>query len=159
MAIHRVAIAIHEGVQALDVAGPVDVFAAFEGGERWTFAQTLRALKDDLLVPRKRGRDVAQPGADRTSGHAMNVIEGEGDRRHELGCVYADHLCARSVMISLPLCTFQIVMVPSPQAQTRRVPSSLTINVPLFTSGIANVVFLALSVTRRAMARSASPST
>lgn len=31
MAIHRVAIAIHEGVQALDVAGPVDVFAEANG--------------------------------------------------------------------------------------------------------------------------------
>jgi transcriptional regulator GlxA family with amidase domain len=31
MAMHRVAIAIHEGVQALDVAGPVDVFAEANG--------------------------------------------------------------------------------------------------------------------------------
>src|ERR1700712_3598498 len=31
MAIQKVAIAIHEGVQALDVAGPVDVFAEANG--------------------------------------------------------------------------------------------------------------------------------
>ncbi|WP_229188212.1 DJ-1/PfpI family protein, partial [Bradyrhizobium oropedii] len=31
MAVQKVAIAIHEGVQALDVAGPVDVFAETNG--------------------------------------------------------------------------------------------------------------------------------
>ena len=31
MAVQKVAIAIHEGVQALDVAGPVDVFAEANG--------------------------------------------------------------------------------------------------------------------------------
>jgi hypothetical protein len=31
MAVQKVAIAIHEGVQALDIAGPVDVFAETNG--------------------------------------------------------------------------------------------------------------------------------